>query len=73
LLPQAYIFQDMYTFGATFTVTIRRIGARATAVEAIASTPGQVYDYGKGKRAIAKLFAHIEDQFLERPGALPAI
>lgn len=60
----AGISSDWKTYGGNLTVDVRRI-PQGTAVEATATIPGQLYDWGKSKKVLATLVADV-------PAFLPA-
>jgi hypothetical protein len=60
----AAIPSDWRTFGGTLTVEVGRI-PNGTAVEATATIPGQLFDWGKSKKVLATLIAEV-------PAFLPA-
>ena len=54
------MFADVWANSTFLTVNIQRSGPHMTAVEAEATTKGAT-DSGKSKRAISKLFTHLQD------------
>ncbi len=61
---EATLPSDVWSMAASLVVSVNRAGG-ATLVEAAATVPGQLYDWGKSKRCLDELFADL--------GAVPAI
>jgi hypothetical protein len=56
---EATLPSDVYSCAATVVITITRTVGGAL-VEAAATVPGQLYDWGKSKRSLDELFADLE-------------
>lgn len=56
---EATLPSDVYSCAATVVVSISRTGG-GTLVEAAATVPGQLYDWGKSKRCLNELFNDLE-------------